>query len=873
MARQLPAGTVTLLFTDIEGSTRLLQELGRERYVRALAEHRRLLRDTFAAYGGVEVEMQGDSFHFAFASAREGVAAAAAAQQALAGHAWEVEPVRVRMGLHTGEPIQADGLYAGLDVHRAARVMSAGHGGQVIVSARTADLVEGELPLGVALRDLGEHRLKDLSLPQRLYDLVIHRLPFEFPPPKTLENRPTNLPVQSTPLIGRERELGELGELLGRREVCLVTLTGPGGTGKTRLAQAASELVEQFRGGVFFVGLAPLGQAQLVLPTVAQTLGVREVPGQGLLETLASFLRKRKLLLLLDNFEHLTDAAPDVADLLASSPGLKVLVTSRTPLRLSGEHEFSVPPLALPETRASWQPEALSQYAAVRLFTERARSVKTGFAVTSANASAVAEICRRLDGLPLALELAAARLRILSPQGLLARLDERLTLLTGGARDLDERQQTLRAAIDWSYRLLSAHEQSLFARLAVFSGSFTLEAAEAVCGEGGDSDVVEALAQLVEQSLLRQQDGRDGEPRFSMLETIHEYACERLLARRDGDAVKGRHFEYFLEAAAESARIAQEQPHVRAYERLEDEHDNLRASLEWCIQQGERRHALAALASLSSYWVARGYVAEGDRFAGQLLAVAGVAEREQEGIARTHAGELARFVGDLARAAALKEAALEQLRDVNPRLAGRTARDLAIVVLELGDLRRAKRFAEEAVRLQSAAGRPDDRAHALQGVALIEWHENHHGEAIRLMEEATRAWKESGKVAPWADSQVGLADFLRRAGKLDQARARLEEALITHAEIGDTFGTLWCLRIFGALAADEGRVQLAAKIWGATEGGAYKSGLSFGNDPPDYEEKLTQLRLTLGDTDFERVWSEGSRMTPEEAARVALAPG
>ena len=395
--------------------------------------------------------------------------------------------MRVRMGLHTGEPMQADGLYAGLDVHRAARVMSAGHGGQVMLSARTADLVESELPDGVALRDLGEHRLKDLSLPQRLYDLVIHPLPFEFPPPKTLENRPTNLPVQSTPLIGRERELGELNELLGRGEVRLVTLTGPGGTGKTRLAlQAAAELVEQFPGGVFFVALAPLGRARLVLPTVAQTLGVREMPGQRLLETLAPSLRKRKLLLLLDNFEHLTDAAPDVSDLLASSPGLKVLVTSRTPLRLRGEHEFSVPPLALPDTRASWQPEALSQYEAVRLFIERARSVKPGFGVTSANGSAVAEICRRLDGLPLALELAAARLRMPVPAGAAGAAGPASDAADGWRARLRGRQRTLRAAIDWSYRLLSPDEQSLFARLAVFDGGFTLEAAEAVCGAGSD---------------------------------------------------------------------------------------------------------------------------------------------------------------------------------------------------------------------------------------------------------------------------------------------------------------------------------------------------------------------------------------------------
>ena len=515
---ELPTGTVTLLFTDIEGSTRLLRRVG-DAYADLLAEHRRLLTHAFEHHGGTIVDSEGDAFFVAFASARDAVAGAEAGQRALIGHPWPgEEELRVRMGLHTGEPRLVDGRYVGLDVHHAARLMAAGHGGQVLVSESTRALLDD----GSRLRDLGEHRLKDLSHPQRLYQLEVDGLPTAFPPLKTLDNRPTNLPVQPNELIGRERELEEAEALLSNG-LRVLTLTGPGGTGKTRLAlQLAAHVVEEFPDGVFFVSLAPVRDWELVAPTIARTLGLREQPGETVLETLDGYLGDKELLLVLDNFEQVLAAAPAVAGLCASASRLKLLVTSRTPLRLSGERTYPVPPLELAES--------------VRLFAARAHAAALDFDVTEENEDAVAGICRRLDGLPLAIELAATRIRSLPPPALLRRLDQRLKLLTGGAQDLDERQRTLRATIDWSYELLPQAERDLFARLGVFVGGSRLDAAEALCG-AIEIDVLDGLQSLVEKSLLRQRPDPDGEPRFWMLETIREFALG--LLDEAGDAGGG----------------------------------------------------------------------------------------------------------------------------------------------------------------------------------------------------------------------------------------------------------------------------------------------------------------------------------------------
>jgi predicted ATPase/class 3 adenylate cyclase len=518
---ELPAGTITLLFADIERSTALLQELGPERYGDALAEYRHVLREEVAAREGVEVGTEGDGFFAAFPSARQALAGAMAAQDALAR-----SNLSVRMGLHTGEPLVVDRQYSGIDVHRAARIAAAGHGGQVLLSQTTLELLED----AVVVRSLGRHRLKDLGEPVELYQLG----DTAFPPLRSLDS--TNLPTQATPLIGRDRELAEAGRLL--RAHRLVTLTGPGGSGKTRLAlQLAADAVDDFPDRVVWVPLQSVRDAELVQPTVARALG------RGTEDTL----------LVLDNFEQVLAAAPRVADLLAQFPKLRLLVTSREALRIGGEREYPVAPL--------------HELEAVALFSERATAAKPDFVEDEA----VVEICRRLDCLPLALELAAARVKALSTEQLLGRLDRRLPLLTGGPRDAPERQQTLRATIAWSYELLTADEQRAFARLAVFAGGCTLDAAEEVCETAFDT-----VAALIDKSLLYREDDR-----YYMLETIGEFALERLEEDGELDEVRRKHAEHYLERARAVERLIRSPQAARAVDELERDHGNLRAALGW----------------------------------------------------------------------------------------------------------------------------------------------------------------------------------------------------------------------------------------------------------------------------------------------------
>src|SRR5687768_14825182 len=567
----LPSGTVTFLFTDVEGSTRLLHALGAEGYADALATHRRILRETCSRHNGVEVDTQGDAFFIAFPTAPGALAAAAEAREALSSG-----PIKVRMGLHTGTPHLTDEGYVGPDVHRAARIAAAGHGGQILVSSATAQLVDAELS------DLGDHRLKDLTAPERIFQLGAE----EHPPLKTLHQ--TNLPVPATPFLGRDTELDEIGALLARDGVRLVTLTGPGGTGKTRLAlQAAANVADAFPGGVWWVPLAALRDPALVLESASAALGATG--------DLAEHIGDKRLLLLLDNFEHLTAAAAHLAPLLAKCPNLTLLVTSREPLHLGGEHEYAVDPLQRTE--------------AVELFLTRALAVRRDFAANGE----VALICERLDHLPLAIELAAARVKMLSPKALLQRLEQRLPLLAGGTRDAPERQRTLRATIEWSHELLSPDEQRLFARLAVFRGGCTLEAAEAVV----DADL-DTLQSLVDKSLVRVRDSG----RFWMLETIREFAVERLEASGEADEISRRHAEFFLEIAEElQPRVMKDD--ADALDQLTEDHDNLRAALDRLEAEGDAERLQRLGGSVWRFWYLRSHLTEGKRRLDAAMAAGG----------------------------------------------------------------------------------------------------------------------------------------------------------------------------------------------------------------------------------------------------------
>jgi predicted ATPase/class 3 adenylate cyclase len=604
---ELPRGTVAFLFTDIEGST-ALWERNRQAMAAAVERHFVVLDSAIQAHGGIHFKTIGDAVQAAFPAAPAAVAAACDAQRALLAEEWgEVETLPVRMALHAGEAEpDARGDYLAAPLNRLSRLLSAGHGSQILLSQTVQQLTRGTLPQDAELRDLGQHRLRDLFDPERVFQLVHPDLPADFPVLKTLEGYPNNLPWQPTPLLGRERELGEVADLLHREDVHLLTLTGPGGVGKTRLAlQVAADILEWFPDGAFFVELAPLTDPALLTSTVASVLGVREEGGRPVVEVLTAFLRDRQLLLALDNFEHLLPAAPVVSDLLRTCPGVKILATSRAPLHLRGEREYPVPALALPDPSRPEPVTQLIQYQAIRLFVERAQAAKPAFALTDENAAAVAEICRRLDGLPLALELAAARVKLLPPQALLERLDERLKLLTGGARDAPARQRTLRDAIAWSHDLLSPHDQTLFRRLAVFAGGCTLEAVEAVGNADGELDTLEGMASLIDESLLRQIDGPGDEPRFAMLETIREYGLERLEVSGESGTVQERHATYFA-SVAEALR-----PHLygpdqgRTIRQLEAEQGNLRAALAWAVEHADAAIGLRLTANLRKFWLLR----------------------------------------------------------------------------------------------------------------------------------------------------------------------------------------------------------------------------------------------------------------------------
>src|SRR6266545_1249962 len=618
--------TLTFLFTDIEGSTRLLQALG-EGYRDVLATQRALIEGAAAGHAGTVFGSEGDALFVAFSDANAAVRAAAAAQRALSGGEWpDGRAVRVRMGVHTGQVTALADNYVGLPLHQAARITAAGHGGQVLVSEATRQLAGDDLA-GLGFRDLGEHRLKDLAHPERLYQLQIPGLDDAFPPLRTLEVRPNNLPVQLTSFVGRAEIEAATGLI---RSVRLLTLTGPGGTGKTRLAlQLAAELADDFPDGVFFVALDAVTDPDLVPSAIATGLGLSSTSAEPPLERVIEYASHRRIMLVLDNFEQVVGAAPVVGRLLREAAELKVAVTSRVPLRISGEHEFPVPPLALPESPDGASAATAMKSEAVRLFVERALAVQPSFGLTDANSAAVVEIVRRLDGLPLAIELAAARTRILPVPALLARLDDRLGMLVDGARDVPARQQTLRGAIDWSHDLLDEPDRRLFARFSAFAGGGRLTEAETICGPVTElrRDVLEGLSSLSDKSLLRAVLTFDEEPRFAMLATLREYAQERLTTAGEHEAIRRRHADAYL-AVIEGCAGQLTGPGSAAWlDRLQADADNLRAALDWAIEMGEVEFALRFLVAIWRFWQIRGHLHEAAERVARVMAMPGLADQ------------------------------------------------------------------------------------------------------------------------------------------------------------------------------------------------------------------------------------------------------
>lgn len=581
---QFPSGTVTFLFTDIEGSTRLAQEHP-DRWEALRARHHAILQSAMDACNGYVFQIIGDAFCVAFHTASDAVRAAVKSQIDLGAENWGNLPIAVRMGIHTGQAqLQEAGDYHGyLAMSRVQRLMSAAHGGQVVVSLAAEELVRDELPENVSLRDLGEGRLKDLIRPEHIYQLVTAGLPVDFPPIKTLDAYRHNLPTQLTSFIGREKEIEEIKQAIAEHR--LVTLTGVGGTGKTRLAlQVAADLLDHFPDGVWFVELAPITNPELIPQTILSAFGISDQAGLTPLQLLRDYLRDKNLLLVLDNCEHLIAASATLTDkLLNHARSLNILATSREALGIKGEMSWHVPSLSLPDVKHLPSIEGLSQYEAVSLFIDRAILAQPHFTVTKDNAPAIAQICFRLDGIPLAIELAAARVKALSADQIAKRLDDRFRLLTGGSRTALERHQTLRAAIDWSYNLLSAEEKILFCGLSVFIGGWTLEATEQVCGqEESGFDVIDLLSQLVDKSLVNaKESGND--TRYSMLETTRQYAREKLFDSNEGETSHDKHEEYFLALAEQADREIHGPRQLEWINAIETEHDNFRAALGWSI--------------------------------------------------------------------------------------------------------------------------------------------------------------------------------------------------------------------------------------------------------------------------------------------------
>lgn len=897
----LPTGTLTLLFSDIEGSTLLLQRLGLH-YPHILTEHQRIVRQAYRAWQGFEVNTEGDSFFIVFRTARQAIGAAVEIQRALAAYPWPKDgAIRVRMGLHTGEPSLVSDDYIGLDVHRAARICAAAHGGQVLLSQTTRDLAEPDLMAGVSLRELGVHRLKDLHRFETLSQLVITSLPADFPPLRSLNAHPNNLPAPPTPLVGRSQEIATVRPLLLHERTRLVTLTGPGGVGKTRLSLAlAEELLEDFPEGVYFVPLSRVSDPRLVLSTVAQTLGVRETSDQSIVDSLKDRIGTQRLLLVLDNFEQVIDAATQVADLLSACGQVKMLVTSREALRIRGEREFYVLPLSLPPPLPALQRSVnalepltptvarITHYAAVELFIQRAQAVKPDFQVTNANAPAIAEICVRLDGLPLAIELAAARVRVFTPEAMLARLDEQLRFLTGGSRDLPMRQQTIRNVIAWSYDLLNPAEQTLFRRLACFQGGFTLDAVEAVLGgvaaEKGEEpglDFLDGLTSLTDKSLLMQQPDENGEPRFSRLRMIRDFAFEKLKVSGEADQVQRRHTAFYA-ALAEQA-----EPKLRTAEqtawlaRLDRELDNLRAALTWSLSTtDDLSMGLRLVGALWRFWEIRAYYREGRRWLETVLqrdnerrAAAGPTAPHSmaRGKALNGSAAFADYWGDHVTSRLRLEESLTIFRALDDKIGVSTVlNNLGLVAYYTDDNDLAWQYLQESLALKRELGDLSRISSTLGNLGNIAHARGDYAQARGLYKEALAIDRKVGDRVGMALTLGNIGRVYYHEGELTRAYGLTMDSLQVYQALGDDSGIAWCLDAFGALRLLQGDTAQALRLLAASD--AHHERLGLNMDPIERREHLRHVataRASLGAEQATLVWDEGRHLSLPDAVRIA----
>lgn len=914
-----PGEIVTFLFTDIEAST-VLWERFPEQMRLAVAQHDSLLRHIAEKHNGTVFKTMGDAFYIAFARAGDSMAVAVESQYALAREPWpaEIQSIRVRMAIHTGEVEQRNQDYFGQSLNRVARMLAVGHGGQVLLSHITYGLVRDLLPAGISLRDLGEHRLKDIQYPEKLFQLILPDLPGDFPALKTLDYLPNNLPTQLTPFIGRQEELENVSSLLLRNDVRLVTLTGPGGIGKTRLGlQVAAEIVDAFPGGVFFVELSSVRSFDAFVQAIAQVLNLKDAEQHSVLE----YLKNRfnyKMMLLLDNFEQAIDAAPFVLDLLVYCSKLKILITSRTALHLGGEREYLIAPMALPSKNVIPNLADLLQYEAIMLFVQQAQAVKPNFQLTEANAPVIVEICRRLDALPLAIELAAARVTLMSPKAMLKLLQQSFQVIKGRVYSRSARQQTLHETIAWSYELLNETEKLFFKRLAIFHGGCTLEAVADICEDQEYSidELLDVLMSLIDKSLLRQQEEHEEEQRFTMLYTIQGFALEQLAAAGELAVLQQSHYKHYLQLAQQAA------PKLRGAEQkhwlnsLDKEYDNLRFALQWCQEHEAIEAGLRLSTELWRFWLMRGYVLEGRYWLSFFLqahiaqnipplvraralegaSVLATRQKDFEGATElaNEALELGQQLGNqeivgsasisLAEAAYAQgnvQYAIELLENsLNLRRASGDSRgaasllnNLGNIVLQQGQFSRAALFLEESLSLFRREGDRLALASILNNLGEVERYQNNFEQALKFYEESLNLSREVKYTWGIAAALSNLGAGLLWQRKQQRALQCYQESLRLFYEMGDTFGMVCSLEGIAEIAYSDNRLEMTTHILAQTDILRQKIGATatLRSERKSQENIIALLRTAIGNDSFDTLWATGRTVTFDQILSQALA--
>lgn len=868
-----PTGTVTFLFTDIENSTQLAQAHP-EAWETAKSRHHTILREAIESSNGYIFQVIGDAFCASFHKAVDSLKAAIRAQYELQQEPWGEVPIYVRMGIHTGEAeIDGDDYRGYSTLSFVQRLMSAGYGGQVLVSSTAENLLREQLPGQIRLRDMGAQKFAGVSLPVRVFQLITPDLPTDFPPLRTLDNLPNNLPTQLTSFVGREKVLSEVKQLL--KNTRMLTLIGPGGTGKTRLSiQAASEVLEQYPDGVWFVELAPILDPQLVPRMTAITIGLRDESQRPVIDSLCEYLRKKKLLIVLDNCEHLVDACAQLADrILHAAPDTSIFASSREGLNILGEVRYLVPSLSLPDVKDLPPVEKLIEYEAIELFLHRATAAGSAFTVTDENARALTELCHHLDGIPLAIELAAVKTRVLSVEQIAKRLGDRFRLLTGGSRTVLERHQTLRAAIDWSYNLLSETEQLLFRRLSVFLGGWTLDAAESICvGNGIEThDVLILLEQLVNKSLVATKTGR--ETRYHMLETIRQYAHEKLCELGEDRTLRQTHANWFLRFAEDADQgLLFDYKNIRWMERLEHDLDNFRAALTWFWETEHHEQGVWLAAELGLYWLDRNYYTEGQHWLGKGLEHRDVLSHKTVAYATRISGRLLARMGKYDQAIRHGEESVALFRELEDNFNLALALQfLSDTISENGDDYSARTYSQEALSLYEGLGHKEFATKIKIELGWQAVAEGDFPEGFSMLEKCLETAREFDQPYLIAYSLFVLGICRWLYADLDQSAAALKEGVRLYNKLGDRWFTVACMVGLAGIASLKGKLEQAAKLIGASDRGAESIG---GVKPPFwihgyYDPVVDSIRSKLEDSAFTGAWNEGYSMTLEQAIEFA----